>query len=86
MTEEQRWLWGFTGMILGGLVAWVLGLAYVSMFDGARGDLVIPFALVLVGALAFAGRPHLRPFSIGLIVGAGIETAFFFLLFSQLSG
>ena len=84
MTWEQRLLSVIAGVIVGGLGAWVLGLVYLSLVESGRGDLAVPFALTVVIGFALSARPNLRPFAAGLVVGAGVETYLFYLLFNEL--
>ena len=84
MTWEQRLLSVLAGVIVGGLGAWALGLVYLSLVDSGRGDLVVPFALIVGIGFAISVRPNLRPLAAGLVLGAAVETAFFYLLFNEL--
>ena len=85
MTATQKGLWALAGVILGVLAAWAVEIAYLVLLDIERGSLVVPFALVGLGALALSRRSDLRPLAVGVVVGAAAETAFFLYLFATLS-
>ncbi|HVF52045.1 MAG TPA: hypothetical protein VNC78_00385 [Actinomycetota bacterium] len=74
------------GLIIGALAAWLVSIAYREFIPKGSGDLAIPFLLVAGSGLLLAKKHHsLRKFAIGVVVGAGLETAFFLYLFKEMS-
>jgi hypothetical protein len=81
MTVTEKWTTALAGIISGALASW--GLLFLSI-GLARGSLAIPFVLVATAAF-FIGRGARQPaLAAGLIIGAAVETTFFFYLFTLL--
>ena len=70
-------------VIAGALVAWGVGLIYLSV-GLKRGDLAVPFLLVTAAAILIGRRTGQPGVAVGMIVGAAAESVFFFYLFAYL--
>lgn len=75
-----------TGLVLGILVSWALGLAYLSLLELERGSLAVPLALTAVPAVILLRQHRFRWVGLGILAGAVIQTAFFIWLFAQWAG
>lgn len=74
-----------TGLILGIVMSWALGIAYLSVLDLEAGSLAIPLGLTAVASSLLMRQERLRWIGFGLLAGAVIETLFFVWLFAEWS-